>query len=263
MRAMAAKSRFADWTRSPVRGYRRFEVDNDAVRRVFAEECAAGRHQLVEVKALNVFRHYGFPIVPFTLAKSADEAVAAAGEIGYPVVMKISGPKILHKTDVGGVKLNLRDEDQVRAAYEGMVASVRTKMGADVEIWGVVVQKMLSPGKEIILGVSRDPRFGPLLMFGLGGIYTEALRDVSFRLAPIRENVAEEMVRDIRSYRLLEGVRGEPPSDTAAIAECLMRLSQLVTDHPEIKELDVNPLIVYPRGEGARVADARIILSEQ
>jgi acetyltransferase len=134
-------------------------------------------------------------------------------------------------------------------------------MGADVEIWGVLVQKMLPKGKEIILGMTRDPRFGPLLMFGLGGIYTEALRDVAFRLAPIRENVAGEMVRDIRSYRLLEGVRGERPSDTAAAAECLLRLSQLVTSHPRIKELDINPLIVYPRGQGAIVADARVILS--
>ena len=176
--------------------------------------------------------------------------------------MKICGPKILHKTDVGGVKLNLRDADSVRQAYEAMMVSVRSKMGQEVEIWGVLIQKMLPPGKEIILGVTRDPRFGPLLMFGLGGIYTEALRDVAFRLAPIRKNVASEMVTSIRSYRLLQGVRGEAPSDTAAIAECLMRLSQFVTENPEVKELDINPLIVYARGNGAMVADSRIILSE-
>jgi len=200
--------------------------------------------------------------VPSVLAATADEAASAASKIGYPVVMKISGPTILHKTDVGGVKLDLADEKSVRQAYDAMVGSVREQMGGEVEIWGVVVQKMLSPGKEIILGMTRDQRFGPLLMFGLGGIYTEALRDVSFRLAPIRENVASEMMKDIRSYRLLEGVRGEPPCDLEAIAECLCRLSQLVTDHPQIKELDINPLIVYPRGQGAVVADARIILSE-
>ncbi len=262
MRALAAKGRFARWARSPVSDYRTFEVDSGAVGRLFAEELAAGRNQLVEYRALDVFRHYGFPIVPSVLARTADEAVAAAGQMGYPVVLKISGPQILHKTDVGGVKLNLRDEVAVRDGFEGMIAAVRQKMGAEVEIWGVLVQKMLPPGKEIILGMTRDARFGPLLMFGLGGIYTEALRDVQFRMAPIRENVATEMIRNIRSYRLLEGVRGEKPSDLGAVAECLLRLSQLVTEHPRIKELDVNPLIVYPRGEGAMVADARVILSE-
>jgi acetyltransferase len=262
MRAMAAEARFAEWVHSPIQNYRQFEVNRDAVGKLFAEERKAGRHQLVEVKALEAFRHYGFPLVPYGLATSADEAARMAGEIGYPVVMKISGPQILHKTDVGGVRLNLRDEESVRQGYDAMIASVREKMGQEVEIWGVLVQKMLQPGKEIILGVTRDPRFGPLLMFGLGGIYTEALRDVAFRLAPIRENVASEMITDIRSYRLLQGVRGEPPSDVSAIAECLLRLSQLVTDHPGIKELDINPLIVYPRGKGAVVADARIILSE-
>jgi acetyltransferase len=211
---------------------------------------------------LDVFKAYDFTIVPSTLAATADEAVAAAEQIGYPVVMKISGPKILHKTDVGGVKLNLSDADSVRQAYNNMITTVKDKMGEDIELWGVLVQKMLKPGKETILGVTRDPRFGPLLMFGLGGIYTEALRDVSFRLAPIRENVAAEMIKDIRSYRLLQGFRGEPPSDIDGITDCLLRLSQLVTDHPEINELDINPLIVYAKGEGAVVADARIILAE-
>ncbi len=263
MRSLAAKARFAEWIRSPIAEYRRFEMDRETVDRLFDEELAAGRSQLVEVRALNVLQACGFPIVPYKLAQSADEAAAAAAQMGYPVVLKIAGPKILHKTDVGGVKLNLRDEGAVREAFDAMVASVREKLGADIEIWGVLVQKMLQPGKEIILGMTRDARFGPLLMFGLGGIYTEALRDVSFRLAPIRENVAGEMIRSIRSHRLLEGVRGEPPSDQPALGECLMRLSQLVTDHPRIKELDINPLIVYPQGNGAMVADARIILTEK
>lgn len=262
MQALSVREKFARWTRSPVLGHKQFEVDHAGVQGLFAEELAAGRNQLVEIKALGVFEKYGFPVVPYALAQSADEAVEAARRIGYPVVLKISGPKILHKTDVGGVKLNLLDDDAVRSGYEQMVATVREKMGAEVEIWGVVVQKLLPRGKEIILGMTRDARFGPLLMFGLGGIYTEALRDVSFRLAPIRENVATEMVKDIRSYRLLEGVRGERPSDTAALADCLLRLSQLATSHPQIKELDINPLIVYPRGQGAMIADARVILEQ-
>ena len=144
-----------------------------------------------------------------------------------------------------------------------MIQNVRQRLGDEIEIWGVVIQKMLDPGKEVILGVTRDERFGPVLMFGLGGIYTETFRDVAFRLAPIRENVAKEMIHEIRSIKLLEGVRGEPPSDLTAVADCLLRLSQFVTDHPNISELDINPLLVYPRGKGAMVADARIILSEK
>lgn len=263
MRALKAKSNFAEWIRRPISDYRKFDVDTKAVKGMFQKELDEGRTQLVELPALEVLKHYGFPTVPFGLAKSADEAVAAANEMGSPVVMKISGPKILHKTDVGGVKLNLENEADVRQTYEDMIHSVKEHLGEDIEIWGVLVQKMLPKGKEIILGMTRNPSLGPLLMFGLGGIYTEALRDVAFRLAPIRENVAKEMVKDIRSYRLLEGVRGEAPSDVAAVSECIMRLSQLVTDHPNIMELDVNPLIVYPRGEGAVAADARIILKNQ
>jgi acetate---CoA ligase (ADP-forming) len=259
MRALAAKCRFAEWVNTPASNFHTFEVNRAAVDKLLDEELAAGRTQVVELGAMEVFRHYGFPLVPFKLARTADEAIAAAKEMGFPVVMKISGPKILHKTDVGGVKLNLKDEKMVREAYDGMIASVKSKMGADIEIWGVLIQKMLAPGKETILGMTRDDRFGPLLMFGLGGIYTEALRDVTFRLAPIRENSARKMVTGIRSYRLLEGVRGEAPSDIGAIMECLLRLSQLVVEHPRIKEIDLNPLIVYP--QGAVVADARIILS--
>jgi acetyltransferase len=260
MRALAAKSKFGEWVRSKIRGCRAFQVNQEAVAKLFDEELAAGRSQLIEIQALEAMKHYGFPTVPFQLARSADEAVAAAAAIGYPVVMKIVGPKILHKTDVGGVRLDLNDEPAVRAAHDGMLDAVRTRLGKDVEIWGVLIQKMLPRGKEVILGVKRDDRFGPVLMFGLGGIYTEVLRDVAFRLAPIRENVAEEMIHDIRSIKLLQGVRGEPPSDLPAVAECLLRLSQLVTDHPRIQELDINPLLVYARGKGAMVADARIIL---
>jgi acetyltransferase len=262
MRAMATKTRFAEWIRSPEQPYRQFEMNHDAIEAVFREELAANRPRLVELKALDVFTHAGCPVVPYKLATDAQQAAQAAEAMGYPVVLKISGPGILHKTDVGGVRLNLTDAEQVRTACDEIFASVRDKMGPDVEIWGVLVQKMLDVGKEVIIGMTRNPTFGPLLMFGLGGIYTEALRDVSFRLAPIRENVAGEMVRGIRSYRLLEGVRGEPPSDTKAVAECLMRLSQLVTRHEQIKELDLNPVMVYARGQGAVIADARIILSE-
>ncbi len=143
-----------------------------------------------------------------------------------------------------------------------VIQTVREKMGQDIEIWGVLIQKMLDKGKEVILGVTRDPGLGPVLMFGLGGIYTETLKDVSFRMAPLRENEAEGMIHEIRAIKLLQGVRGEAPSDLTAVAECLLRLSQFVNDHPRIQELDINPLLVYPRGKGAMAADARIILSK-
>lgn len=263
MRALAAKARFGRWVHSEVKGIKSFEVDKEGVASLFDEELAAGRSRLIELKALAALEQYGFPMVPYKLATTADEAVQTAETIGYPVVMKICGPQILHKTDIGGVKLNLDSEAAVRKAYDEMLKNARGRLGEETEIWGVVIQKMLKPGKEVILGVTRDDRFGPVLMFGLGGIYTETFRDVSFRLAPIRENVAREMIREIRSIKLLEGVRGEPPSDLGAVAECLLRLSHFVTDHPRISELDINPLLVYPRNQGAMVADARIILSEQ
>lgn len=262
MRALAAKSRFAEWLRTPRGEFRRFEVDSGAVANLLSAERGAGRTQLVEVRALEVLRRYGFPVAEFTLAASAEEAVEAAERMGYPVALKVSGPTILHKTDVGGVRLGLTDAAALRGGFDELYTAVRRKLGERVELWGVLVQRMLPPGKEIILGVTRDPRLGPLLMFGLGGIYTEALHDVAFRLAPIRDREASEMIRGIRAIRLLEGVRGEAPSDLAALADCLLRLSQLASEQPDIRELDINPLLVYPRGQGAAVVDARIILGE-
>jgi acetyl coenzyme A synthetase (ADP forming)-like protein len=260
MRAMAARCRFAEWARTPLRDFQAFDVDRDTVSRIFTDERNAGRYQLIELRALEVLRAYGIPTPPFKLAQTADQAVAAAAEMGFPVVLKIVSPQVLHKTEVGGVKVNLADENEVRQGFEQITESVKSKVGADADLWGVLVQKMLPESKEVILGVTRDQKFGPLIMFGLGGIYTEALRDVSFRLAPLRPNVADEMIRGIRSYRLLEGVRGEKRSDLAAVRDALLRLSQLVTDWPEIQELDINPLMVFPQGDGAAAADGRIIL---
>jgi acetyltransferase len=257
---LAALCNFADWVNAPTAEVKQFDVDQQTVQGILERERAAGRTQIVELPALEVLNAYGFSVVPYRLAKTGDDATAAANEMGYPVVMKIAAPEVLHKTDIGGVKLDIQNDDQARAAFDEIITNVKSKMGDKLEIWGVLVQKMLPPGKEVILGVSRDPKFGPLIMFGLGGIYAEALRDVSFRLAPLRDRVADEMIRSIRSYKLLEGIRGEPPSDIPAAAESLLRLSQLVADWPEIKELDINPMIVYPRGKGVMAADARIIL---
>jgi acetyltransferase len=240
---------------------RTFEVDPGRAGAVFAGEREEGRLQLPELKALEVLTAYGIPVAPHRLAADRDEAAAAGSDIGYPVVLKIASPDLLHKTEVGGVILGIEDEDALLAAFDGMMDRVRTRE-PDATIWGVTIQKMLRKGKEVILGSTRDARFGALLMFGLGGIYTEAFKDVSFGLAPIPEATAAEMIGSIRSAKLLQGFRGEPRSDVPAATECLLRLSQLVTDWPEIKEIDVNPLVVYEEGEGAVAVDARIILSE-
>ncbi|MFA5168341.1 MAG: acetate--CoA ligase family protein, partial [Candidatus Omnitrophota bacterium] len=180
-----------------------------------------------------------------------------AVKIGFPVVMKVVSQQIIHKVDVGGVRLNLNSADDVQHAFRDIMA-VGERLKARID--GVFMQRMAPKGREVILGMKRDPHFGPILMFGLGGIYVEALKDVTFRVAPIRELSAYDMLRNIRAFKLLEGVRGEPPADLEAIADCLKRLSQLSCDHPEIDEIDINPLMVYGEGKGAGVIDARIIL---
>jgi acetyltransferase len=193
------------------------------------------------------------------VAETPEEAVECADEIGYPVVLKLASPDILHKTDVGGVKLHLQSPDDVRDAFDLIVYRAgRFVPGA--RIWGCLVQQMVPVGREVLLGMSRDPQFGPLVAFGLGGIYVEALKDVSFRVAPFSRQEADEMIREIRSYALLEGVRGEPPADHEAMVDALLRISQLVTDFPEIVELDINPLMVFDEGRGAMAIDMRLVL---
>ncbi|RLF33201.1 MAG: CoA-binding protein, partial [Thermoplasmata archaeon] len=194
------------------------------------------------------------------LAANADEAVKIADQIGYPVVMKIASPDILHKSDIGGVKLGIRNPTEVRDAFD-LIVYRATRYMPDAQIWGCQVQEMVAGGREIIIGMNRDLQFGPLMMFGLGGIYVEALKDVTFRVAPFSRREAKEMINEIRSIQLLRGVRGEPPADMEAIVDTLLRMSQLVTEFPEIVEFDINPLIVYERGRGVVGVDMRLVLS--
>ncbi len=239
----------------------RFSVDSETVRKAFAQARQEGRISLGDSEARAILEAYGFPVPPSSLAASADEAVAAAEAMGYPVVLKIASPDILHKTDVGGVKLNLRSPTDVRDAFD-LIVYRASRYVPGARIWGCLVQKMVPGGREVLIGMSRDPQFGPLVAFGLGGIYVEALKDVVFRVAPFSRHEAEEMIGEIRAYPLLEGVRGEPPADHAAMADALCRVSQLVSDFPEIVELDINPLMVFEEGKGAIALDMRLVLAK-
>ncbi|MBC7247237.1 MAG: acetate--CoA ligase family protein [Actinobacteria bacterium] len=239
----------------------RFEVDAGRVREVFDSVRAQGRKELVEVEAREVLHAYGLPVARTVLATNLEECIRAAREIGYPVVVKIASPLILHKTDIGGVVVGIGNTDDLVSAYEAVTSNARKFVPA-ASIWGVLVQEMLPPSRELIVGMSRDSQFGPLLMAGLGGVYVEVLKDVSFRIAPLSEEEAREMLRELKSYWLLQGARGERPADIDAVIECILRVSQLVTDFAEITELDINPLRVMEDGKGCLAADARIVLEE-
>jgi acyl-CoA synthetase (NDP forming) len=234
-------------------------VKPEVVKAILGRACARPARYVSEPEGHDILSAYGLPVPPCRLAKTEAEALAAAREFGYPVVLKVVSPQILHKTEFGGVRVNVTDDAKLRADYAGLLESVGGK-APQADVWGVLVQKMAPKGTETILGMKRDRSFGPLLMFGLGGIMVEVLKDVVFRVAPINEMSADSMVTGIKAARLLQGFRGEPARDVEAIKECLQRLSQLVTDFPEFDELDINPLLVYEQGKGALVLDARFLL---
>ena len=257
--AMAAMAHYRKWLDTPELVGEDLGVDQNVVRQVIDRVLADGRVTIGDAEASDVLEAYGIPLPKSRLAATAEEAIAAAEEIGYPVVMKIASPDILHKTDIGGIKLNIGSASDVRDAFDLLVYRAQRFM-PDATIWGCQVQKMVKGGREVIIGMSRDPQFGPLLMFGLGGIYVEALKDVTFRVAPIDRRIARNMLREIRSYDLLRGVRGEKPADMEAIADTILRIAQLVTDFPEIVELDINPLMVFEDGKGVLGIDMRLAL---
>ncbi|UCE15287.1 MAG: acetate--CoA ligase family protein [Candidatus Bathyarchaeota archaeon] len=227
------------------------------ISRVFEEARKERRKHLLEPEAKAVCTEYGIPVTKFQVAENTEEAVRFAEETGYPVVLKIVSPDIIHKFDVDGVILNLKSSEEVKDAYKRILVNVK-KHKPDAKIVGILVQEMIPPSTEVIVGATEDPQFGPALMFGLGGIFVEVLKDVSFRIAPITRSDAEEMITEVKGYPILRGYRGQPPADINAIVEILLNTSRLVIDHPEIKELDLNPILVYENG--AKTVDARIIL---
>ncbi len=243
-------------------------VKSDAKARKAAMEFinqarADGRDSLTEIEAKGVFKAYGLPVTNTQLAKTEDEAVALAKKIGFPVVLKIVSPDILHKSDAGGVKVNIKDEASAREAFKTIMTNAKAYK-ADANIHGICVQEMAPWGTETILGSVNDPSFGPTVMFGLGGIFVEVLKDVTFRVAPVSKTESAEMIGDIKGAAILAGVRGEKPRDRKMLADTIYNYSLLVHDlEDEIKESDANPVLVYEEGAGLKVADARIILKKK
>jgi len=227
------------------------------VSEIFAQARKEQRKNLLETEAKTVCMEYGIPVTKFTIAQNEDEAVKFAEKIGFPMVMKIVSPDVVHKFDVGGVIVGIEKPQEVRKAYKTILQNVK-KHNPKARIAGVVVQEMAPASTEVIVGALKDQQFGQTLMFGLGGIFVEILKDVTFKIAPITEQEAKEMITEVKAYPLLQGYRGQPPADTNAIVKILLATSKLVMDYPEIKELDLNPIMVYEKG--AKTVDARIIL---
>ncbi len=256
--AMAAMARYKVLRERPQGRSVTFEVDRQRARRALARARRAGRTTLAAVEVQEVLAAYGFPLVPSMAVNSAAEAIAAARELQYPVVLKALSERISHKSDVGGVKVDLRTADEVGGAYDDLTSRLRRR---DPDL-RVLVQRMVRGGREVLLGMAREPHFGPILMFGLGGIFVEVLRDVSVRVHPLTDLGARAMIERVKGYPLLAGARGEPPVALARVEEGLLRLSQLVSDfEDELAELDLNPFIVTERPEDCFVVDARISLT--
>ena len=215
------------------------------------------RDVLAEVESKELLQKAGIPVVEARLARTKREAVSLSKQMGFPVVLKISSPDVIHKSDAGGVKLGLANATQVGKAYSEIVSSIKQAY-PEAEIHGLSVQRMAGPGVEVIIGMSKDPQFGPVLMFGLGGILVEVLKDVSFRIVPVSERDARDMIREIKGYPILEGYRGQKPVSIAALEKLIVRVSQFAENNPHIAELDLNPVFAYP--DKAIAVDARVVL---
>lgn len=218
---------------------------------------AEGRVLLTEIESKELVQEAGIAVNETRLARSRDEAISISNQLGYPVVLKIASPEIVHKSDAGGVKLGMKTAEEVAKAYDDILNSIVQKYPKAL-IQGIAVQKAARPGVEVIVGMSKDAQFGPVLMFGLGGIFVEVLKDVSFRIVPLTKKDASSLIREIKGYPLLEGFRGSEPVDVSSLEDLLLKLSDFVERYPEIKELDLNPIFAY--GDGNLAVDARVIL---
>lgn len=218
-----------------------------------------GRSILTEFESKRILRQAGIPVVETRLAKTQKEAVSLSRKMGFPVVLKISSPEVIHKSDSGGVKLSLNNAAEVKRAYDEILKKVK-KLYPEAAVHGVSVQKMVRPGTEVIIGTSKDPQFGPVIMFGLGGIFVELLKDVSFRVIPVKGKDAQEMIQEIKGYPLLKGYRGKEPASITALVEIILKISKFIEQNSQVKELDLNPIFAYR--DKAVAVDARIILEK-
>lgn len=261
-RALRGKADYRRILQRPIPEYENFDVDRKAAQKIFEQVRQEGRLSIGDAEARGILQAYGMRIPRSIVAETPAQAVEFASDIGYPVVLKIASPDILHKTDVGGVKVGLSNAEDVRDAFELMMYRAQRYV-PEARLWGCLVQEMVpAGGLEVLVGMNRDPQFGPLITFGLGGIYVETLKDVTFRVAPLSKEEARDMMNEIRAHALLDGVRGMPPADKEAIVDTLLRIGQLVLDFPEIVELDINPLMVYEENQGAIAIDMRLIMKE-
>lgn len=262
VRAMASMAFYGNLLSLERREVRRVAADRDSANAIIKKKLTdKDKYYMSEREANEILQSYGFPILTSILLKDSSEIDAAAEQIIFPAAMKISSRDIVHKFDVGGVRLKVKTKEEAQQAFKTIIENVK-KHKPSAKIDGVIIERMARRGVEVILGAARDPKFGPICMFGLGGTLVEAMKDITFRLAPMWEISAEIMIQTIKAYSILKGIRGAPPCDIDAIKDCILRLSQMLTDHPEIAELDINPLIVYPEGEGCVVADSRILLKK-
>jgi len=257
VKTMKAMVDYAMWRKKPERKLDVFEADKAKVQSIIDAHLDKDMREVGELDAKEILKAYGFVTPAGEIAETADDAAKIAEKIGYPVVMKIWSPDISHKSDVGGVKVGLKNADEVKAVFDTMMTEIPKKM-PDAKLVGVYIQEMSPAGREIILGVKRDPQFGAMVMFGLGGIFVEVLKDVEFALAPFTKEEALAMMKKTKSYKLLEGVRGQQGVDIDLLAENLQRLGQLVSDFPQIVELDINPMFAGPAGTMPIAVDARI-----
>ena len=257
IRALKAMLTFTNWIKNPSGKITKFTVKKDVVKKILDNAKKEKRDALLEEEGQEILRAYGFPLPASKLAKSKKEAVTASKKIGYPVVLKIASPQIIHKSDAGGVKVNLQNAKDVEIAFDTIMKNAK-KYNKNADIKGVLVVEMVKGGKEMIIGSKLEPGLGPVVMLGMGGIYVEVLKDVTFKLAPMTNIEADDMISSIKTKKILEGVRGEKPSDIKKLSECIQRLSQLVSDFHEIKELDMNPVLVMEKQKGCKVLDVRI-----
>ncbi len=224
---------------------------------IFDQVKKEGRFILTEFESKKILKQAGISVVETKLAKTQKEAISLSQKMGFPVALKITSPDVIHKSDSGGVKLSINSVAEVKKAYDEILKKVR-KQYPDAIIHGVSVQKMALPGTEVIVGTSKDPQFGPVIMFGLGGIFVELLKDVSFRVIPVEQRDAQEMIKEIKGYPLLQGYRGKEPANISALVEIILKISKLIEENPQIKELELNPILAYKNK--AVAVDARIIL---